>query len=87
MTSHFDEPDMSSLSPAYGRAGAASPDLASLGRQWTRTSQLACEGALSLLLSTSVRDAWDGLVRAGIEWEDEYTRVPERRTHNPSGRS
>ena len=83
MTSQVDEPDESSLRSASERGGAASTDLVTLGKQWTRTSQLVCEGALSLLLSTSVRDVWDGLVRAGIEWEDEYTRVPE---HNRSDR-
>jgi hypothetical protein len=80
MTNQVDEPDKRSLKSA-GEGVAASPDLASSGRQLIRTSQLLCEGALSLLLSTSVRDAWDGLVRAGLEWEDEYTRVPERPAH------
>jgi hypothetical protein len=46
---------------------------------FARTTQLACEGAVSLLLKTSVREVWDQLVRAGLEWEDEFTRVPEHR--------
>jgi hypothetical protein len=85
MTSQV-EPDKSSLRPASQRGGAPSQDLVTLGKQWTRTSQLLCEGALSLLFSTSVRDVWDGLVHAGLEWEDEYTRVPQRHTHNRSDR-
>jgi hypothetical protein len=44
---------------------------------FARSAQLTCEGALRLLFSTSARDAWDRLVRAGLEWEDEYTPVSE----------
>jgi hypothetical protein len=84
MTSHVDEPVKPSLKSASEPGGEAPPDLATVGKQFTRTSQLFCEGALSLLLKTSVRDVWDGLVRAGIEWEDEYTRVPEPRAPNQS---
>ncbi|MBV9328716.1 MAG: hypothetical protein JO352_33820 [Chloroflexi bacterium] len=60
--------------------GAASLSIADSGLQAARNTRLACEGAVSLLFSTSVRDVWDQLVRAGIEWEDKYTRLPEPRT-------
>jgi hypothetical protein len=82
MRNEIDEPDKSSPRPAREPAGVASTDLVTLGKQWTRTSQLACEGALSLLFSTSVRNVWDGLVRAGLDWEDEYTRVPQRKAQD-----
>jgi len=66
----------SGSSPAPRRARRESrPDLVNLG-QAARATQLACEGALSLLFRTSLRDVLDRLVVAGIEWEDEYTRVP-----------
>jgi hypothetical protein len=51
-------------------------NLADAAMHYARDGRLACEGALSLLFKASVRDIWDGLVRAGIEWEDKYTRVP-----------
>jgi hypothetical protein len=58
------------------------------GLLFARTTQLACEGAVSLLLKTSVRELWDQLVHAGLEWEDEFTRVPEhRRTRRASERA
>jgi hypothetical protein len=62
-----------------GERRATPPGLFESGQHFARTTRLACEGALSLLLSTSVRGAWVKLVRAGLEWEDEYTRLPERR--------
>jgi len=58
---------------------AAASDLLDSGMHYARHSRLACQGALSLLFKASVRDIWDGLVRAGIEWEDKYTRVPAPR--------
>ncbi|MBV9581042.1 MAG: hypothetical protein JO057_20880 [Chloroflexi bacterium] len=57
-----------------------SPSIADAGVIYARNTRLACEGALSLLLNSSVRDLWDQLVRAGIEWEDTYTRVPAPRS-------
>jgi len=58
------------------------------GLLFARTTQLACEGAVSLLLRASVREVWDQLVRAGLDWEDEFTRVPEhRRTRRDSERA
>ena len=38
-----------------------------------REMQLAAEGALILLLHLSPRRAFDRLVRAGREWEEEFT--------------
>ena len=71
--------------PAPRRARRESrPDLVNLG-QAARATQLACEGALSLLFRTSLRDVLDRLVVAGIEWEDEYTRVPGGRWGQRSG--
>ena len=40
---------------------------------YARTAQLAAEGALSLILRTSIRDVYDRLIFAGIDWEDEHT--------------
>ena len=72
------DPESSSGS-AGGRGRRASrPDLVNLG-QAARATQLACEGAFSLVFRTSLRDVLDRLVLAGIEWEEEYTRVPQRR--------
>jgi hypothetical protein len=74
----------SSGGPAPRRARRESrPDLVNLG-QAARATQLACEGALSLLFRTSLRDVLDRLVVAGIEWEDEFTRVPARRERQRS---
>jgi hypothetical protein len=86
MTSRLDEPNEGSLTSVHEGEGAASLDLISWGKQTARTSQLLCEGALTLLLSTSVREVWDGLVRAGLEWEDEFTRVPEHRARSSAKR-
>jgi hypothetical protein len=62
---------------------ASPPDLLDSGLYYARNTRLACEGALSLLFKSSVRDVWDELVRAGIEWEDRYTRVPQSRAARP----
>jgi hypothetical protein len=56
---------------------APPPGLLDSGMLFARSAQLTCEGALRLLFSTSAPDVWDRLVRAGLEWEDEYTRVSE----------
>ncbi len=80
MTSQVREPDDSVAGEAQERESRAGPpDLMDSGLLFARTTQLACEGAVSLLLRTSVREMWDQLVRAGLEWEDEFTRVPEHR--------
>jgi hypothetical protein len=50
-----------------------------LMQRYAREAQLACEGAVSLMLSHSVRDVVDQLVQAGRDWEDEYTSRPARR--------
>jgi hypothetical protein len=50
-----------------------------LMQRYMREAQLAAEGAVSLALSVSVRDVFDQLVRAGREWEEEYTSRPVRR--------
>jgi hypothetical protein len=50
-----------------------------LMQRYAREAQLACEGAVSLALSHSVRDVLDQLVQAGRDWEDEYTSRPARR--------
>ena len=80
-------PDYESLDPE-SRAWAAyerSPRAALLrerarasadARHFARTGQLAFEGALSLLISTSVRDVFDRLMDAGRKWEEDYTYVP-----------
>jgi len=44
-----------------------------------REVQLATEGAVSMVFKLSIRDVLDQLVRAGREWEDEYTSRPARR--------
>jgi hypothetical protein len=77
MTSQVREPDESASGTAQERERPASPpDLVDSGLLFARSTQLACEGALSLLLKTSVREVWDQLVRAGLDWENEFTRVP-----------
>jgi hypothetical protein len=78
MISQTDEP-VESTSMMESQGSAASADLVDAGMHYVRHSRLACQGALSLLFKASVRDIWDGLVRAGIEWEDRYTRVPAPR--------
>ena len=44
-----------------------------------REFQLATEGAVSMLLNLSVSDAFDKLVQAGRDWEDEFASMPPRR--------
>jgi hypothetical protein len=50
-----------------------------LMQRYAREAQLAAEGAMSLMLSLSVRDVVDQLVQAGRDWEEEYTSRPVRR--------
>ena len=80
MTSQGHEQDTSELGWEHEQERrAASPGLLDSGMLFARSAQLTCEGALRLLFSTSARDVWDRLVREGLEWEDEYTRVSEHR--------
>ena len=53
-------------------------DLARLGLRYTRESQLATEGAISILVRWA-RQARVELIRAGLEWEDEMARSRPRR--------
>ena len=66
---------------------AAPPGLLDSGMLFARSAQLTCQGALRLLFSTSPRDVWDRLVRAGLEWEDEYSDVSEHRGRRRAERS
>jgi len=50
-----------------------------VAQRYMRECQLAAEGAISLLFKASARDVLDQLVRAGREWEEEYTSQPVRR--------
>jgi hypothetical protein len=50
-----------------------------LMQRYAREAQLAAEGAMSLVLSVSVREVVDNLVQAGRDWEEEYTSRPVRR--------
>jgi len=62
------------------RLPAPDPEVALVAAQrYMRECQLAAEGAISLLFKTSARDVLDQLVRAGREWEEEYTSQPVRR--------
>ena len=58
---------------------AAGTNPSRLMQRYMREFQLATEGAVSLLLNLSVSDAFDKLVQAGREWEDEFASVPPRR--------
>ena len=80
MTSQVHEQEMSELGwEDEQERRAAPPGLLDSGMLFARSAQLTCEGALRIMLSTSARDVWDRLVRAGLEWEDEYARVSEHR--------
>jgi hypothetical protein len=48
-------------------------------QRYMREMQLATEGAVSLLFKMSLSDAFDALVRAGRDWEEEFTATPPRR--------
>ena len=59
-------------------------DAARLIQRLVRTTQLAAEGAVSLLLHVSVRDVRDRLVDAGLEWEEGlFTEEVEGKTDTP----
>jgi hypothetical protein len=50
-----------------------------LFQRTVREAQLAAEGAMSLLFKVSLSDAFEQLVRAGRDWEEEFTSAPTRR--------
>jgi hypothetical protein len=50
-----------------------------LFQRTVREAQLAAEGAVSLLFKLSLSDAFEQLVRAGRDWEEEFTSAPTRR--------
>jgi hypothetical protein len=52
-------------------------------QRYARELQLATEGALSLLFNLSISEAFDRLVQAGREWEEEFTSAPPRRRRVP----
>ena len=60
------------------RASSGEPRLF-LVQRYAREAQLAAEGAFSLMLNLSMREMFDQLIRAGREWEDEYSSRPSRR--------
>jgi hypothetical protein len=52
-------------------SGPADPGVeTALIRDAVRNGWLAAAGAVSLLFKTSARDAFDSLVREGLDWED-----------------
>jgi hypothetical protein len=56
-----------------------SADATRMAQRYMREAQLVAEGAMSLLFKLSLSDAFDQLVRAGREWEEEFTSQPPRR--------
>lgn len=65
------------------RLDALGPDarmreIARLGKRYGRETQLAAEGAASLLWTWS-RKTFAEFARAGLEWEEEAARSPRRR--------
>jgi hypothetical protein len=48
-------------------------------QRYVRDMQLAAEGAVSLLFNSSPSEVFDNLVRAGRDWEEEFTSQPPRR--------
>lgn len=53
-------------------------EMARLGKRYGRETQLAAEGAMSLLWTWS-RRTFAEFARAGLEWEEEAARSPRRR--------
>ena len=86
MTSQVHEQETSELGYEQEHRAAA-PGLVDSAMLLGRSAQLTCEGALWLLFSTSARDVWVRLVRAGLEWEDEYTRMSEHRRRQRAERA
>jgi hypothetical protein len=64
----------------------APPGLVDSAMLLARSAQLTWEGAVCLLFSTSPRDVWDRLVRAGREWEDANTPVSKDRERHRAER-
>ena len=54
-------------------------DSSRLLQRYVRDMQLAAEGAVSLLFNASPSEVFDNLVRAGRDWEEEFTSQPPRR--------
>ena len=61
------------------RARGLGGDPARVVQRSMRQAQLAAEGAMSLLFKLSLSEALDRLVRAGREWEAEFTSAPTPR--------
>ena len=53
-------------------------DASRLLQRLLRTTQLAAEGTVSLLLHLSVRDVRKRLVQAGLDWEEQLFEDPTR---------
>ncbi len=53
-------------------------DSSRLLQRYVRDMQLAAEGAVSLLFNSSPSEVFDNLVRAGRDWEEEFTSQPPR---------
>jgi hypothetical protein len=53
-------------------------EMARLGKRYGRETQLAAEGAMSLMWKWS-RRTFAEFARAGLEWEEEAARSPRRR--------
>ena len=54
-------------------------DASRLLQRYAREMQLATEGAFSLVFNLSLNDAFERLVQAGREWEQEFSSAPARR--------
>jgi hypothetical protein len=54
-------------------------DSSRLVQRYVREMQLAAEGAVSLFFNSSPSEVFDNLVRAGRDWEEEFTNQPPRR--------
>jgi hypothetical protein len=65
--------ELESAPPAHRRGEPS----ARVAQHSLRSAQLAAEGAISLLFRLSLRDAFDRLVQAGRDWEDEFSPPPD----------
>jgi hypothetical protein len=70
-------------SESSSRARGFPGDSARIVQRYAREMQLAAEGAMSLLMKLSVQDAFDQLVRAGRDWEEDFMSQPPRRRRVP----
>ena len=57
----------------FAARGVAAQDSPARAGGYLRQLQLASEGAISLVVSHSLRDAFDRLRRSGREWEEEFS--------------